>query len=240
MVRGLWVGDSNSGGQAIAPLQPLPGCITQWTLTSSFYDLNDKLLNYPYGMPIFPDGMNPYEDKESRYVERALTTAEWQSILAYFITAPNQYTYAYLEIYGGAIATYPVTESAFIHRKPAFNAVLDVFWVEASGQLAAEQFLTGWVKLLEPMWNGHIYQNYPSLEAPDYAFNYWGEAQAGLYAVKVKYDPQHLFAFAQEVRPLVPPGGGPGPVIILPPALAAALAQPIDYGVVARRRAAAR
>ena len=80
---------------------------------------------------------------------------------------------------------------------------------------------------MTPVWNGEIYQNYPRLNEPNYAQAYWGDAQAGLYAVTCKYDPGHAFTFAQEVPPLMPPGHGVGPIIILPPWLQSALNQPI-------------
>jgi len=110
---------------------------------------------------------------------------------------------------------------------------MDVFWYVADDRLAAEKFLNGWIKLMETMWNGEMYQNYVSLNVNDYASCYWADALFGLYAVKQKYDPEHAFSFAQEVRQpmkLAPGGpGGPGPKIPLPPQLEAALAQPIVY-----------
>ena len=69
--------------------------------------------------------------------------------------------------------------------------------------------------------------NYARLDTPNYAQAYWADAQAGLYAVKCKYDPTHAFRFAQEVPPLMPSGGGIGPVIVLPAWLQQALEQPI-------------
>jgi hypothetical protein len=242
MVRGLYVGDTASGEAAIAPLQALPGAVTQWTLTSSFNDLNYQLLNTPYGMPYFPpDSPMPYVDKVSRYVSRDLTAAEWRSLLDYYKTTPNQYSYAYLEFYGGAINAYPREGSAFIHRDTVFDSVLDVMWYDDAGEAAAEAFLAGWTALIEPMSNGHVYQNYPRLNETEYAWRYWGDAHAGLYAVKCKYDPTNAFRFAQCVPPLLPPGGGIGPVIILPEPLQAALEQPIVYsqhaGAVLRRQA---
>ena len=48
--------------------------------------------------------------------------------------------------------------------------------------------------------------------------------------MKCKYDPSHAFTFAQEVRAPMPPGGGVGPVIVLPPWLQQALEQPIACG----------
>ena len=106
-----------------------------------------------------------------------------------------------LEIYGGAINGYPRSQSAFIHRDVAFSAFLDVFWLNASEQGPAEQFLSDWCALMEPMWNGHIYQNYPSLAVPDYRANYWGGAFPTLLKVKNKYDPSNFFTFAQAITP---------------------------------------
>ena len=203
----------------------MPGCITSWTLTSSFTDLNDKLLNSPQGMPPIFETVTPYEDKQGRYVDRDLTVSEWASILNYFLSSKDTSNYAYLEFYGGLINSYPIEDSAFIHRNVAFSIVLDVFWMDPDGRAGAENFLQGWLTLLQPMCNGHVYQNYPSINLFDYANSYWGEARFGLYAVKQKYDPKNVFKFRQAVS--VPSFGGPGPVITLPPALQAALDQPI-------------
>lgn len=236
MVRGLYVGSEQDGQAAIAPLVALPGAILQWTEMASFVQLNEDLLNKPYGMPWFPSGTPmPFEDKASRYVTRQLEPSEWRGLLQYFVSSPNPWSYFYMEFYGGAINGAPATPgNAFVHRTSAFNAVLDVFWFDDAGKGPAEQFLQGWMDLMAPMWNGEIYQNYPRLDEPNYASAYWGDAQAGLYAVKCKYDPTHAFRFAQEVPPLMPPEGGIGPVILLPRWLQEALEQPIVYTVRAR------
>jgi hypothetical protein len=231
MVRGLFVGSQSDGQAAIQPLCDLPGAIVQWTEMASFQQLNGDLLNVPYSMPWFPpDSPMPCEDKASRYVTRALAASEWQGLLEYFVTSPNQWSYFYMEFYGGAINAYPAQGNAFVHRNSAFNAVLDVFWFDEADRAASESFLEGWKSTMAPVWNGEIYQNYPQVDQPDYAACYWADAQAGLYAVKVKYDPTHAFRFAQEVAPPMPPGGGVGPVIVLPPWLQQALDQPIAYG----------
>jgi FAD/FMN-containing dehydrogenase len=231
MVRGLYVGSQGDGQAAIQPLCDLPGAITQWTEMVSFYKLNTDLLNVPYGMPCLPpDSPMPCEDKASRYVTRALTGAEWRGLLEYYVTSPNTLSYFYMEFYGGAInayPAYPAQGNAFVHRSAAFNAVLDVFWFDDAERPASEAFLLGWMEFMAPMWNGGIYQNYPRLDEPDYGARYWADAQAGLVAVKLKYDPTHAFRFAQEVSPPMPPGGGIGPVIVLPPWLQQALDQPI-------------
>jgi FAD binding domain/Berberine and berberine like len=235
LVRGLFVGSQAEGQAAIAPLLQLPGGTLQWTEMASFQQLNSDLLNVPYSMPWFPpDSPMPYEDKASRYMTRPWSTSEWRSLLDYFVTSPNAYSYFYMEFYGGAINAYPAdgpNSNAFVHRNAAFNAVLDVLWFDPADQPACETFLRGWMTLMAPMWNGEIYQNYPRLDEPDYGARYWVDAQAGLYAVKCKYDPDGAFTFAQQVGPLMGPGGGPGPVIVMPGWLQQWLDQPIVVAV---------
>lgn len=232
MVRGLYVGSARAGQAAIQPLCNLPGAFLQWTEVAPFSTLNTDLLNKPYGMPCLPpDSPMPCEDKASRYVTQPLTSNQWLALLQLYVQAPNQITYFYMEFYGGAINAMPAYPAhgcnAFVHRASAYNAVMDVFWFNDDEKAAAEAFLADWMNLMAPVWNGEIYQNYPRLDEPTYANAYWGDAQAGLYAVKCKYDPGHAFRFAQEVPPLMPPGHGIGPVIILPPWLQNALQQPI-------------
>lgn len=231
MVRGLYVGSQAAGQAAIQALCSLPGGILQWSKMDSFFALNDELLNVPYGMPYFPPQcvMPPCEDKASRYVTRPLAASEWRGLLNYFVSSPNTWSYFYMEFYGGAINAYPAEGNAFVHRNAAFNAVLDVFWFDEADRPAAEQFLLGWMDLMAPVWNGEIYQNYPRLDEPDYGARYWAAAQAGLYAVKAKYDPSHAFTFAQEVRKPTMPEARASGLSRLPEGLRTALGQPIVY-----------
>jgi hypothetical protein len=198
MVRGIWVGNATDGQAAIQTLCNLPGATTQWTNETDFDTLNDALLNVPYGMPCFAPGTPmPCEDKASRIVARKLTTAEWQGLLSYFVSTPNPYSYFYMEFYGGAINAYPMIESAYVHRTALYNAVLDVFWWNEEERGPSQAFLDGWIALMEPLYNGEVYQNYPRLNDPDFKSKYWGGAQNALKLVKTKYDFNTVFTFAQ-------------------------------------------
>jgi hypothetical protein len=230
MVRGLYVGTQAAGQAAIHSLCNLPGAIVQWTEMANFLTVNEDLLNKPYGMPCLPPGSSmPFEDKASRYVTRALTDAEWLGLLKLFVTAPNELTYFYMEFYGGAINAFPAYpaegSNAFVHRNAAFNAVLDVFWSDDATKVPAEKFLDDWKAYLQPMWNGEIYQNYPQVGQPNYGEAYWANAQAGLAAVKAKYDPLHHFKYAQEVT------APSGPAVPLPAWLQTAVNLPITYSI---------
>ncbi len=232
MVRGIWVGTADDGTAAIAPLAASPGAVVQWTNETDFDTLNASLLNVPYGMPCFATGTPmPFEDKASRIVSRDWTEAEWRSLLDYFVTTPNPYSYFYMEFYGGAINAYPEWGSAFVHRDAVFNAVLDVFWWQEADRAASQAFLVGWMDLMEPLYNGHVYQNYPRLDDPNYAYKYWGDAQASLWEVKQKYDPGNVFTFAQAVTPVLV-GGAPGRATsAAPESHRSALAQPVVVDV---------
>ncbi len=202
MVRGLYAGDPADGPGLIAPLKGLPGVVADqgWEQVASFYVLNKMLLNRPQGMPPMPPGPDPLEDKSSHYVARDLTLAEWTEMLTYMTTSVPNRAFAYMEVYGGAIREAPPLKNAFIHRDVAFNLVMDVFWKSESERGESEAFLAGWNKMVQPYWNGHIYQNYPSTDEPNYATAFWGEAYPVLQRVKAKYDPHDLFTFAQAVR----------------------------------------
>ena len=204
MVRGLHVGSKADGLAAIAALQAMPGCYTQWTKVRRYEKMNEMLLNYPQGMP--PITTMPNEDKACRYVKQKLTKEKWTDILAFFPTGKTNKAYMYLEFYGGRINEASALENSFIHRDVAYNAVMDVFWYEEEDRPAAEKYLADWLALIEPVWNGHVYQNYPNINAVNYAEKYWGYAVCALSLIKGKYDPDCLFSFAQ----MVPPFGHEG------------------------------
>jgi len=235
LVRGCWTGDSTSGAAAITALQAVPGAYTQWTDTDTFEVMNEKLLNYPYGLPDIAIPPMPNEDKASRYVSQSLSSAQWTAMFNYFNTSPNQYSYFYMEFYGGQINAVATDYNCFVHRNCLYNAVLDVFWYTSDQRSAVETFLDGWVNMMEPLYNGEVYQNYPRMNDVNYNSMYWASNQAGLYAVKCKYDPYNAFTFPQVVQPLMPPIFGPGPVIILPEPLQSALKQPIQYASTSTR-----
>ena len=227
MVRGLYAGSKADGMDAIAALQAMPGCYTQWTKVRRYEKMNEMLLNYPQGMP--PITTMPNEDKACRYVKQKLTKEKWTEILAFFPTGKVNKAYMYLEFYGGKINESPAYESSFIHRDVAYNAVMDVFWYEEEDRPAAEKYLADWLALIEPVWNGHVYQNYPNLNAVDYAYKYWGYAAFALSLIKGKYDPDCLFSFAQMVPPIVYDGAEKPDEWQMPEALQVAFDTEIDF-----------
>ena len=223
MVRGMWLGNLSALAPLLQPLQALPGCITQWIAQGTFSSLNEKLLNYPQGMPLL-DQM-PFEDKSSFYLEQPLTLAQWSALLTLFAGAPNNMAYGYGEFYGGAINAVPTYDTAFVHRSAAMNLVMDVYWLLNKDRAACEAFLAAWNQMLDPLSNGESYQNYPNAADLNYVQHYWGPAYPILQLIKAKYDPDNAFAFPQQVW--APPGLGAPSDPGVPKAVAAALSHPV-------------
>lgn len=228
MVRGLWDGDPVSGAAAMQEIADMDGCIPQFSIHDRYTTVVEQLLDYPQEQPVFPKELgHPFEDKASRYVAKDLTKAEWTSILDLFTNeAPNDYTYMYLEFYGGKIAESPLSNNAFVHRDAHFDAVMDVYWFNNVDRPKCDAFLQKWINLMETMWSGEVYQNYCSVNVPDYARNYWNQALPGLVAAKKKWDPDRKFVFAQMVPYDIPLGYSEDDI---PAEIASALAKPIDY-----------
>src|SRR5690606_25441780 len=156
--------------------------------TGTYPDMNIWLEDHPYTLPDnLPDGVA--ETKACGYISTPLSTADWQRIIDYFQTSPNPWSLAYLEPYGGAINRYPVDDSAFIHRNVDADLVVDVFWTNATERAQMEAWLDGFMALVKPFLNGHVYQNYPDANLQDFAQAYWGPAYPKLQQVKAQYDP---------------------------------------------------
>lgn len=223
--RGTFLGTESAGMAAIAPVRALPGANFQWASMGIFSEINSKLLSYPAAIPPFPSSVKsaPPEDKQARYVGRDLATTEWQQVLDWFVTSPVNYNAMCFEVAGGAINNLPLETNAFIHRTSQFSVFMDVFWLTPSVQPEVEAFLASFVELFNNFWDGEIYQNYCNVDIPDYRHNYWGQAFDALSAVKLKYDPNVFFNFAQAATPY--PSGAEAPT--WPPNIVAALQQPI-------------
>jgi FAD/FMN-containing dehydrogenase len=218
-VYGAYLGPSQQGRDAIAPLRRLPGAVFDFEFEGTYSKVLDQLM-HPF--PYFPGhirGIPPCDVGASRYIAQASaatywTSQNWKKLLDYLVVpADQQWSSLWLEPYGGAITAYPLHESAFIHRDVSFNACLEVFWDQTDmlgdphGRIARSQaFLDGWRTLMQPAWNGEIYQNYPTEELAKDAHEaaywgkaYWGKALPALIAVKRKYDPKRRFDFPQAI-----------------------------------------
>jgi len=207
LLRGLTHGSEEELRETLAAMLEVPGAQLQYLTGPMVYSqLSEHLMTTPYDIPQFPKDVSPYpppEDKLSRYVSDPVEPAQWLALLNYYVTTPSPYTIVAFEIYGGGINAVDALATAFIHRDVSFDCFCDVFWLNENDRPAMERFLEGWKNLIDPLSNGHSYQNYPSEIDPSYGSHYWGDATWSLRLVKAKYDPLNHFRFAQSIAPLV-------------------------------------
>lgn len=232
-VFGVYIGTKDQGKAAVAPIAALPGAVPDVDCEGSYSSVLAVLLKpWPYFPTLVPP---PCGRTASRYTafddfEKYWTARTWKQQFDRLTVNPvEQWFYFWLEVYCGAINSYPLEKSAFIHRKVAFNVCFETFWGhedephDPSGRRRRSQaFLDQWCIDMTPLWNGRVYQNYPGqpFDGMDYATAYWGDALPALMAVKRKYDPNRLFHFPEAVpdRPAH---------VSWPPQVVKALGQPI-------------
>jgi FAD/FMN-containing dehydrogenase len=197
LMQGMYVGTSTAGKAALAPLLGLGSADLNVDQTGPYGSMDAYLETHPYTIPNPPAGSK--ESKRAGYIAKPLTLADWQAVVNYAQTAPNPNDTAIIEPYGGAINSYPKLASAFIHRDVAMDFFVDVFWVKELDKARELAWLDGFMALMQPHLNGHVYQNYPHRALTNYREAYWGDAYQRLMEVKSKYDPDNFFRFEQSI-----------------------------------------
>jgi FAD/FMN-containing dehydrogenase len=199
LMRGVFNGARDAALEVLAPLLAIAPNKMTMDRVASYYEIDKVLLDEEPGIPQVPDLAR--EDKQSGYIDRPLTAADWQNVLQHFLKTPNRSSLFAIEPYGGAISRIHVGANAFIHRNVDMDVYFDVFWMSEEERILAVAFLDDFMKLMEPYFNTHSYQNYPRLKQSDYRRRYWGEWFDPLLAVKYKYDKRNFFRYPQSISP---------------------------------------
>jgi hypothetical protein len=204
LARGMVRGDAKAGRAEIAGMLGDGGGTLELEGIGSYLHWNIALLDNIPDIPAPPKGEVLKENKFSTYIGRVLEVSEWRRVVDDFKTAPNAACTVGMEIYGGAINTYPAMGNAFVHRDVDMDFFVDAFWYTQAQEGPARAWLKGFRELMETYWNGHSYQNYPRRDDPNYRWQFWAEAFNSLLFVKQKYDPTTFFTFPQAVSPIPP------------------------------------
>lgn len=202
-LQGMFVGDRENGLAELQRLREVGNPDLAVDITLPYGQLDLYLDGHPYPIPQLPPG-NVKEVKQACYISRMLSGGDWKKILDYYTSEPPPLSAntAVIEGYGGAINARSPFFNAFIHRDATMDFFVDAFWVGDEGESDAVEWLDGYMKVLEPYQNGHVYQNYPRNTLQDYRWNYWGDAFPTLLAVKNKYDPPpYFFHYQQSIKP---------------------------------------
>jgi FAD/FMN-containing dehydrogenase len=198
VIRGMYNGSEAGCRKALDPLFaliPKESYRDIWQ-AGSYRELNGYLLNYPTELPAnVPPSARSLA--KSHIVARRLTAAEWGKIVELFRASPNPNNFIGLEAYGGAINTPAPEATAFWHRRAATDVFLFSFWVDENLREGARAYVREFDRVVEPLSNGHSYQNYPNLDNKAFGNMYFGGNLKRLVEVKRKYDPGDFFTFPQ-------------------------------------------
>ena len=209
---GMYHGSAEEGRDAIQSILKIGEPKVLVDRLDAYANLNASLIGDQLPGP--PEGATTYELKRTAYVAETLKAADWRRLVECFKTAPNPFNIAAMEVYGGAINAFPAADSAFVHRDVDFNFFVDSFFQEQweyNGRDSAQKWLDAMMGSISDHVNGHIYQNYPKRNSPNFRWEYWGKAFNALLSIKQKYDPDNFFHFEQSISPI--PADAPAEVV---------------------------
>lgn len=195
---GIYDGGRDEGLAELKPLLSLSGAQLVTDRVDSYKKLNASLFpnpNVPPGVTSFPP-----EVKQSAYIVKQIGAEGWNRIVQYYKIRLNDISAVILEPYGGAINSFS-GKNAFIHRDVSMDLYVDSFFLKEDQREAANAWLDGYLKLIEPFSNGQQYQNYPRRNTPDYPRAFWGDIYPALQQVKAEYDPLNVFRFPMGINP---------------------------------------
>ena len=126
--------------------------------------------------------------------------------------------------YGGAINRVAPDATAFVHRDAlALGQYLAYWQVDSPPDLVADNqaWLRALTDAMAPYSNGQAYQNYIDPGLDGWLEAYYGANLPRLREIKLRFDPENFFSFAQsippaEVPPPPPTTASPAPVPIAP------------------------
>ena len=162
----------------------------------SYLELNQFLFNYPTELPADVPAQARSLAK-SHIVERHLTLEECAAMIGFYRTSRNQDNCIGFEPYGGAINALAPDANAFVHRTASMDVFLFSFWLQEASRGLAEGYVGEFDRVLQPLSNGHSYQNYPNRQIEDFGNVYFGTNLPRLLQVKQAYDPDNFFQFPQ-------------------------------------------
>lgn len=206
LMRGMYKGSREEMLDRLTGVLDLEGAELEYEFAPLPYTtLNKILLTTPYEVPQFPPSVKashsaPPESKLSRILKKALKPEDWRVLIDHFLQAPNPYTIVAMEMYGAAINEIGLKDTAFVHRDDYCDLFCDVFWLNEDQRGPAEEFIKTWEDLVEPFWDGAVYQNYPRVDDKAFIREFWtDEAYERLLKIKKKVDPTYVLRFAQSI-----------------------------------------
>jgi len=189
-----YCGSSLSEGERIfEPLRKFGPPVADMISTMSYVQMQS------FFEPFFE--LNLYTYVKSNFLqvlsnEAIETIAEWAG------TSPSPRTFGpFLEHWHGAATRVGVGETAFPHRRPAWNVIAWSVWEDTGDTDKNIQWTRECWAAMKPFLVEGSYVNYQSDEGEAVARSAYGENYDRLAALKAKYDPINFFRMNHNIKP---------------------------------------
>lgn len=188
-----YVGDPRAGEAALAPLRSLAEPVV------------DLVQPMPYAalQSLFDEGQLPGRQNywKSSYVNE-ISDGAIETFVAHATTAPSPVTMAYFLRLEGAIGRVGEDETAYSHRRAAYDFASLTVWTDPREDDEQIAWTRDFWQAMQPYAAGAVYVNNLGDEGDARVREAYGEGKyERLVAVKDKYDPANLFRLNQNIRP---------------------------------------
>ncbi len=130
---------------------------------------------------------------KSEYL-KGLPDEALETFVAHADPLPGPFSAAFFEALGGAMAERDLAETAFPHRRAAYNFAAGAGWEDPARDDESIAWARRFHEAMTPFGTGGVYANYVGLDDLDRPTAVFGENGRRLAAIKATYDPDAIFA----------------------------------------------
>jgi FAD/FMN-containing dehydrogenase len=193
----LYAGEAREGEVLMQPLRTIGGMLADFSGRMKYCDVQ-QLFD-----ALMPTGQ--YRSYWKSHFLAGLSDAVIDEIVDGNRHPPSPNTLSSIWNFGGATAAIPADATAFGDRSMPYMFSIDSVWRSPDDDGVNISWTREfWQRMRLHSHHGRLYLNFPGLgeEGEDLVQRTFGENYKELTAVKRKYDPQNLFRFNQNIRPI--------------------------------------
>ena len=189
-----YCGSSLSEGEKILqPMRNFGSPIADMISTMSYVQMQSLF------EPFFPLGLHTYV--KSNFLQQ-LSNEAIETIAEWAGKSPSPHTFApFIEHWHGAATRVGVSDTAFPHRRPAWNVMAWSVWKDPSDTDKNIQWTRDCWAAMQPFLVEGSYVNYQSDEGQAVARSAYGPNYDRLAVLKAKYDPTNFFRMNHNISP---------------------------------------
>jgi FAD/FMN-containing dehydrogenase len=123
-------------------------------------------------------------------------------IISHAASVPSPFSLVLLEYYGGVSNREPEGGTAYPHRLSQFDLVIMSNWTDKLEDEKHISWARNFWEAIQPYSSHKVYVNVLGVEGEERVKEAYGQSYQRLAALKSKYDPNNMFRFNQNIKPL--------------------------------------